>query len=164
MRRSSLKFLVLFLLIAALVHPRARHAPPLPPLAVPAAAPDWRQGPLQRALDVKLWQESLWLLTLHAEGNVGAQRRQERAQFEARYGNGACGGDLPPCSVMICESGGSLTAQNPQSTASGKWQILDSTWAGYGGYARASDAPEDVQDARAREIYADGAGRRAWVC
>lgn len=80
------------------------------------------------------------------------------------YGSGACGGDLPPCSVMECESHGNLVAQNPHSTASGKWQILDSTWARYGGYERAMDAPESVQDDRAREVYAGGAGRRAWSC
>lgn len=83
---------------------------------------------------------------------------------ESVYGSGACGGDLPPCSVMWCESRGSLTAQNPRSSASGKWQILDSTWNGYGGYSRAMYAPEDVQDAKARELYAGGAGRSQWVC
>lgn len=78
-------------------------------------------------------------------------------------GAGRCGGDLPPCSVMMCESGGSLTARN-SSGAAGKWQIMPGTWNGYGGYASAADAPEDVQDARAAEIYAGGAGRSAWVC
>lgn len=88
-----------------------------------------------------------------------------RGSAPAQYGSGACGGDLPPCSVMMCESsGGNLRAQNPRSSASGKWQILDSTWAGYGGYARASDAPESVQDERARQVYAGGAGRGQWVC
>lgn len=83
----------------------------------------------------------------------------------ATYGTGACGGDLPPCSVMMCESGGNLTVYNHSgSGASGKWQIMPGTWNGYGGYANAADAPESVQDARAREIYRGGAGRRAWSC
>lgn len=169
MRSRPLKFLVaVCLVVQAFVAPHAprRQVPPMPsPVAM--ASLDWRVG-LRRALDVQRWNESLWLLSIaeqqrrqtqRVEGNLGAQRKQT-----ARYGSGACGGDLPPCSVMMCESGGSLTAQNPRSTASGKWQILDSTWGGYGGYAHASDAPEEVQDARAREIYAGGAGRSAWVC
>jgi hypothetical protein len=75
-----------------------------------------------------------------------------------------CGGNLPPCSVMMCESGGNPTAQNPRSTASGTWQILDSTWNGYGGYSRAMYAPVEVQNAKAAELYAGGAGRSQWVC
>ena len=66
---------------------------------------------------------------------------------------------------MHRESGGSLTAHNPSSTASGKWQFLDSTWNGYGGYAHASDAPESVQDAKAAQIWSGGSGCSAWsVC
>jgi Transglycosylase-like domain len=76
--------------------------------------------------------------------------------------SGRCGGNLPPCYVMNRESGGSLTAQNPTSTASGKWQFLDSTWNNYGGYSSASDAPENVQDAKAAEVWAGGAGCSHW--
>lgn len=83
-------------------------------------------------------------------------------QSTASYGSGACGGALPPCYVMMRESGGSLTAQNPTSTASGKWQFLDSTWAGYGGYSRAMYAPESVQDAKAAALWAGGAGCSHW--
>jgi hypothetical protein len=68
------------------------------------------------------------------------------------YGSGKCGGDLPPCWIMNRESRGIITAQNPESSASGKWQILDSTWGGYGGYTHAKDAPEWVQDAKARSM------------
>lgn len=76
--------------------------------------------------------------------------------------SGRCGGNLPPCYVMNRESGGSLTAQNPTSTASGKWQFLDSTWNGYGGYSSAAEAPESVQDAKAIEVWAGGAGCSNW--
>lgn len=78
------------------------------------------------------------------------------------YGSGACGGDLPPCYVMMRESGGNITAQNPTSTASGKWQFLDSTWGGFMGYAKARYAPEWVQDERARQLWAGGRGCSHW--
>lgn len=84
------------------------------------------------------------------------------APAPAQYGSGACGGDLPPCYVMMRESGGNITAQNPTSTASGKWQFLDSTWGGYGGYAKARYAPESVQDERARQLWAGGRGCSHW--
>lgn len=84
------------------------------------------------------------------------------ASAPAQQGSGACGGDLPPCYVMQRESGGNIRAKNPRSTASGKWQFLDSTWGGYGGYSRAMDAPEEVQDARARALWANGRGCSHW--
>lgn len=76
--------------------------------------------------------------------------------------SGRCGGDLPPCWVMMRESGGDPTAQNPTSTASGKWQFLDSTWAGFMGYEKARYAPEWVQDEKARQVWAGGAGCGHW--
>lgn len=77
---------------------------------------------------------------------------------------GRCGGDLPPCSVMECESGGDINAENPSSSASGKWQIISGTWGNYMGYPTAASAPEWVQDQRAAEIYAGGSGRSQWQC
>lgn len=71
------------------------------------------------------------------------------------------GGSLPPHHVMMCESKGSLTARNP-SGAAGKWQIMPGTWNGYGGYASADQAPESVQDAKARELWQNGAGASHW--
>ncbi|MGN6693915.1 MAG: transglycosylase family protein [Aquihabitans sp.] len=80
----------------------------------------------------------------------------------AEQGTGRCGGDLPPCYVMMRESGGNIRARNPSSSASGKWQFIRSTWAGYGGYSDAYLAPESVQDAKARELWAGGAGCGHW--
>jgi hypothetical protein len=77
--------------------------------------------------------------------------------------SGDCGGSLPSCCVLRRESGGNIRAQNPVSSASGKWQFLDSTWGGYGGYQHAKDAPADVQDARARIVFAGGAGASHWA-
>lgn len=90
------------------------------------------------------------------------QPHPDAAPRAAQQGTGRCGGDLPPCYVMMRESGGNIRAKNPSSSASGKWQFLDSTWAGFGGYARASQAPESVQDAKARALWAGGAGCSHW--
>lgn len=59
------------------------------------------------------------------------------------------------------ESGGNYAAQNPKSSASGKYQVLDSTWDGYAGYESAKDAPPEVQERWAREAYAKS-GSRPW--
>jgi murein DD-endopeptidase MepM/ murein hydrolase activator NlpD len=76
------------------------------------------------------------------------------------------GGDPPPpagcphgtgpiaivlATIRTIESGGDYHAKASGSTASGAYQFLDSTWAGYGGYARAADAPPAVQDAKAAD-------------
>ncbi len=81
------------------------------------------------------------------------------------YPSGQCGGSLPPCYVMRRESGGNIRAQNPRSTASGKWQFLDSTWRripAASGYAKARHAPEHVQDAAARWLWNGGRGCSHW--
>lgn len=77
---------------------------------------------------------------------------------------GASNGWAIPESIVMCESGGNYGAENPTSSASGAYQILDSTWGGYGGYSHASDAPPSVQDERAAQIWDGGAGRSQWVC
>jgi hypothetical protein len=75
-----------------------------------------------------------------------------------------CGGDLPPCYVKMRESGGDYSARNNSEpgAACGAWQIIGSTWAGYGGYSEACAAPPAVQDAKARELWAGGAGCAHW--
>ena len=62
---------------------------------------------------------------------------------------------LPPIFDRIkqCESGNNYTRQNAHSTASGAYQFLDSTWGNYGGYSRAMNAPQSVQDAKALIEY-----------
>ncbi len=53
--------------------------------------------------------------------------------------------------IRSMESGGNYTVTITTSTASGAYGFLDSSWGGYGGYARAKDAPPEVQDAKAAE-------------
>lgn len=73
---------------------------------------------------------------------------------------GTCAGSIPG-HVIYRESKCDPRAVNPRSGAAGKYQILESTWAGYGGYATADQAPEEVQDERAAQIYA-ASGCRPW--
>lgn len=63
--------------------------------------------------------------------------------------------------IRDCESGNDYTAENPRSTASGAFQILDGTWNRFGGYRHAGHAPRRVQDAKALALYADR-GTRPW--
>lgn len=88
----------------------------------------------------------------------------EREAPATDYGSGQGCDYAIPCEIVMCESGGSYDAENPTSTASGAYQIVDGTWNGYGGYSHASDAPPHVQDERASQIWAGGAGRGNWVC
>lgn len=73
-----------------------------------------------------------------------------------------CGGQLPPCWVLNRESHGNPLAENPSSTASGLWQFLDSTWAGYAGVSHASHASPLSQNERAASLWAGGAGCSHW--
>lgn len=80
-----------------------------------------------------------------------------------------CGGDLPPCSVLKAESDGNPRAVNPTGCNGrgcyGLWQFDPRTWANFEGYARADQAPADVQNEKARRLWANGAGCSHWgVC
>lgn len=90
-------------------------------------------------------------------------KRRAPVAVAGSYKGLACGGDLPYCSVLRCENpNGDLRAENPTSSASGKWQVIRSTWAGFGGYPEAKNAPETVQDEHARRLWAGGRGASHW--
>lgn len=64
--------------------------------------------------------------------------------------------------IISCESGGSATAQNSSSTASGLFQFINGTWKAYGGStARAKDASVAEQNRVFERAFAD-AGTTPW--
>ena len=67
----------------------------------------------------------------------------------------------PPASVLHRESRGNPRARNA-SGAAGCWQFMPGTWGGYRGYASADQAPVSVQNERAKQVWAGGAGARHW--
>jgi hypothetical protein len=71
-----------------------------------------------------------------------------------------------PCAIpqYICnrESGGLIDIYNPNGNASGKYQFERGTWNNYMGYRNAADAPESIQDQKAREVYS--VRPSAWAC
>jgi hypothetical protein len=92
------------------------------------------------------------------------QRAQSRQALARTGRGGGGGGSCDPGSIVQRESKGDPNAVNPSSGAGGKYQFLPSTWSGYGGYSRAQDAPESVQDERFNEVWAGGAGSSHWGC
>lgn len=121
------------------------------------------------AADLHQQQVAAFLVAAKANADAQARARQARSRTASTYRMAgtstghACGGDLPPCCVMMRESRGNPTAVNSSSGASGKWQFMPGTWNSYGGYSSAAQAPESVQDARARQVYAGGAGAGNWA-
>lgn len=90
--------------------------------------------------------------------------------------NPLCGHTWNPEELRLaihgCESSGYSISNHATPPARGGYQYQDGTWNRYGGYLRASDAPPDVQDRRAREDIARGPGQiwsnwsssyRCWV-
>lgn len=67
----------------------------------------------------------------------------------------ANGGGFDHDQIARCESGGSASAQNSSSSASGLYQFIDSTWKAYGGStARAKDASVSEQRRVAERAFA----------
>ncbi len=69
-----------------------------------------------------------------------------------------------PASIVMCESGGQNLPPN-SAGASGYYQIIPSTWTGFGGTGPAAYlASKQEQDAVAARIWRGGAGASDWVC
>jgi peptidoglycan hydrolase CwlO-like protein len=86
------------------------------------------------------------------------------AQARAAAASGPHGPWAIPWAIVQCESGGQNLPPNSAS-ASGYYQILDSTWKGLGGSTpHAYQASKAEQDRLAAKLWAGGAGRSNWVC
>jgi hypothetical protein len=82
-------------------------------------------------------------------------------------GLGGSGGPwVIPTPIVMCESGGRNLPPN-SAGASGYYQIIPSTWAGFGGTQytqQAYQAPKAIQDLIAAKIWNGGAGAANWDC
>lgn len=172
--RRTIAALIVALSITAGCSP---YDPPAAAETVTTTAPScdrtcWEQVK-QRQENERLWwaevvkqqqarAERARIARIYAFAAAVEQARLQRLAANPPYRPGQCGGSLPPCWVMMRESRGNIHAQNPRSTASGKWQFLDSTWGRHRGYAKARYAPEWVQDERARQLWAGGRGCSHW--
>lgn len=72
-------------------------------------------------------------------------------------------GNMPKGCIAKYESGGTTDESGDYThSGGGKYQIIRSTWNGYGGYSNAEDAPPSVQEAKAEALWANGAGKSHW--
>jgi hypothetical protein len=106
---------------------------------------------------------------------IAALRDRLKAELEQRqaiaaltpYDCGSHGSFAVPCTIVSRESGYNPRAKNPDSSAGGYYQVIDSTWAAYGGsdnscYHVAACAPIDEQHRVAASIWDGGAGASHW--
>lgn len=163
MRALSAAVLVLFsagvaVAVVPQLPPPATPAETIPPLAITWEAADPSKG----ADEVAAWEQAttdariaLWLET--AERAAAARRRAARSRAPRSA-----------AAILACENRtGDYRAENPTSTASGRYQFVDGTFratkaAQAGGWTHAADAPPEVQDAAFAEVWDDGRGSHHW--
>jgi septal ring factor EnvC (AmiA/AmiB activator) len=96
-----------------------------------------------------------------AEGEL---RRLLAERARAARATGPGGPWAIPWPIVQCESGGQNLPPN-YASASGYYQMLDSTWKGLGGSTpHAYQGSKAEQDRLAGRLWAGGAGARNWVC
>jgi septal ring factor EnvC (AmiA/AmiB activator) len=107
---------------------------------------------------------------IEAEQAAAAQAQQSQSSSSSGSGPGVgaalgpSGGWAIPYPIVLCESGGQNLPPN-SAGASGYYQIIPSTWAGFGGTGPAAYlASKAEQDAVATRIYNGGAGVSNWDC
>lgn len=116
----------------------------------------------------QIWYNTiLWNETIRANEEAEARKKQvppktqtrKSIQSSPKIGSGRCGGNLPPCSVMMRESGGNIHAYNPTGCGGrgcyGKWQCDPRSCNGTG--------TEAEQDAEAAQLWNGGAGCGNWA-
>ena len=150
------------------------YIPPHDPVLI-AAAGERIEGWANAVLWVHTiaWNEEIARQEAEAEA-ARARARPATSAPAARQatttGTGACGGDLPDCSIVQCESGFDITAENGRSSAAGKYQFIQST---ANNLPRAMGRPDLVgvpasrwteaeQDDAARILWRGGAGASNW--
>lgn len=88
---------------------------------------------------------------------------QKQKRVETTISESSDTGNMPAGCIRKYESGGTTDeGGNYQDSGGGAYQIIHSTWDGYGGYENAEDAPQSVQDAKAAELWAEN-GRGHWA-
>ena len=107
---------------------------------------------------------------IEAQQAAAAQAQQQQQQQAQNSTAGAgpalgpSGGWAIPYPIVLCESGGQNLPPN-SAGASGYYQIIPSTWTGFGGTGPAAYlASKAEQDAVAARIWNGGAGASDWVC
>jgi len=97
----------------------------------------------------------------HELADLQAQQQQAANDFSGGASNGPW---AIPWAIVQCESGGQNLPPN-SAGASGYYQIIPSTWSGFGGTGPAAYlASKAEQDAVATRIWNGGAGASNWVC